>query len=600
MAPRADPERADLAPRQLIGRPGAPGLGVGPLVHLASSPAAALPQRAAPATSGGAAAEQVRLRAALTEAEQQLERLARSVGTDLGEEIGAIFEAQAMFTRDPSLVDPALALIAAGGVSAESGFTRAAEDGAASLAAIDDEYLRQRAADVRDVARRVIAILQGRAPREVISADGSPAVVAAEELDASEVAILRPELVVGIGLAAGAQTGHAAIVARAMGIPLVLALGPGLAAVPAGTLVVVDGDAGALLIAPSDGEIHARWAAQAAAAESFAGERGPSRAAGVRANGSEVADTLPKLGVRLAANIGSVREAAQAHELGAQGIGLVRTELLFLGRTDMPGLDEQRLTYASIRRQMPDQLIVFRTLDIGGDKPGPLAPAHPEANPALGVRGLRLGLRHPDVLITQLRALLEAAAGEQLDVMFPMIATMDEVRAARAAMEAARQASLDDGRGVAVRTRLGIMVEVPSAAVMAQALADEVDFFSVGTNDLAQYTLAADRTHPELAELTSALQPAVLRLIRDIAAAALSRGISVSVCGEAAGDPRAAPIFIGLGVEALSVAPTRLPALRRGLAPLSAQICRAAAEAALTASTIHEVRAGVDAVLSQV
>jgi phosphoenolpyruvate-protein kinase (PTS system EI component) len=295
-----------------------------------------------------------------------------------------------------------------------------------------------------------------------------------------------------------------------------------------------------------------------------------------------------------------VREAEKARALGANGIGLVRTELLFLGRSDPPGLDEQRALYRAIRKQMPGRSTIFRTLDIGGDKPGPLAPSSPEPNPALGVRGLRLGLRHPDVLEVQLRALLEASAGEQLDVMFPMVATLDELRAARAAVDRARAESVRAGREVAFRVRVGIMIEVPSAAVMADVLAEEADFFSIGTNDLAQYTLAADRTHPELADLTSALQPAVLRLIRDVVAAAKERDVSVSVCGEAAGDPLAAPIFVGLGVEALSVAPTRLERLGGRLATLSPDLCREAATAALAARSLDEVHSAVAAILDPV
>jgi phosphoenolpyruvate-protein kinase (PTS system EI component) len=375
----------------------------------------------------------------------------------------------------------------------------------------------------------------------------------------------------------------------------VLALGAGLDSVVDGALAALDGDSGTLLVEPSDAEVSAlreRAASPAVPSPTVPGDHavGSSEPVG-RANGG--------VQVVLAANVGSVREAEQAARAGAQGIGLVRTELLFLGRNEPPGLDEQRALYAAIRRHMSGRPVVFRTLDIGGDKPGPLAPAHAEANPALGVRGLRLGLRQPELLEVQLRALLEAAAEEQLDVMFPMVATLEELEAARFALGDASDASVRAGRSVAAHVRVGIMIEVPSAAILADVLARHVDFFSIGTNDLAQYTLAADRTHPELGELTSALQPAVLRLIRDVASAARAQGVSLSVCGEAAADPIAGPVFVGLGVGTLSVAPGRLADVRHVLDALSTEQCRAAAEAALGAGTLEGVRTAVTAVLGQ-
>jgi phosphoenolpyruvate-protein kinase (PTS system EI component) len=273
------------------------------------------------------------------------------------------------------------------------------------------------------------------------------------------------------------------------------------------------------------------------------------------------------------------------------GIGLVRTELLFLGRSAPPGLEEQRALYRRIAATLPGRPVVFRTLDIGGDKPASYLPAEAEMNPALGVRGLRLGLSRPDLFETQLRALLEADPGAPLRLLLPMVATVDEVTATREAIATAAAASRGAGAEVATDVRLGIMVEIPSVAILADAFAPIVDFFSIGTNDLVQYTLAADRTNPALAELATPLQPAVLRLIAHVTEAALPYGRPVAVCGEAAADPLAAALFVGLGVDELSVAPASVAGLRVTLAGLDVEACREAGTRALAAGNVAEVRA---------
>jgi phosphocarrier protein FPr len=382
--------------------------------------------------------------------------------------------------------------------------------------------------------------------------------------------------VAGVALAGGAPTGHAAIVARALGIPLALGLGEALLAIPEGEEVIVDGTLGRVLIAPD-------------ASERFA--MTPNESTHI-----PPAAQLPPLGlaVVIEGNAGSAREVEQAAAAGAQGIGLLRTELLFLGRTVAPGLDEQRALYRRIRRAMPDGAVVFRTLDVGGDKPAGYRPAISEANPALGVRGVRLGLRHPELLEVQLRALLEATPELPLHVMFPMVATLEEVREARTALERAVEASRRAGLNVAAEVHVGIMIEVPAAALMADALAPEVDFFSIGTNDLIQYTMAADRTSAELAELGTAMQPAILRLVGQVCRAAREHDRPVAVCGEAAADPLIAPLLVGLGASHLSVAASSVAQVHKALVGLSLDACRAAADAALRARASTDVRAIVE------
>jgi phosphocarrier protein FPr len=294
--------------------------------------------------------------------------------------------------------------------------------------------------------------------------------------------------------------------------------------------------------------------------------------------------------VTISANVSSPREAEAATAAGADGIGLVRTELLFLGRHTPPSVAEQRAVYSRIRAAMAGRPIVFRTLDVGGDKPA--AWQHEtEANPALGVRGLRLGLHRPELLDDQLTALVEAAAGEELRVMLPMVSTREEVDRARGRLDAILDRLESAGHARPTGVHLGVMIEVPSAAIMADALAEAVDFFSIGTNDLVQYTLAADRTNPALADLATAYQPAILRLVDSVVRAAAARGRHVAVCGEAAADPMLVPVLIGLGVDELSVTPSSIAAVRARAGDVSGERARELAVRALAASTADEVRA---------
>ena len=574
-----------MAQTILIGRAGSPGVGIGRLLVVGSpSPTVAgAPGRADDHAGGnghgpgGATSEHARLTAALDRCATELEALAVQTTARAGEEVGAIFEAQALFARDPGIVGPAFTLVAAGTGAGEA-ILQATSEQADVLAAVDDDYFRERAADVRDVGRRVAAILSGEERPDLWHPDGTPAVLVAADLDPSAVATLRPELVAGIALAGGTPTGHAAIVARALGIPLVLGLGAALTGVAVdvgGAAGAVDGSQGRLLIEPSADDL-AELESVVAAASTGSSASSPSVDAALR-------------GVSVVANVASPLEAEAALRAGADGIGLVRTELLFLGRSTPPSIGEQRATYARIVEVMGDRPVVFRTLDVGGDKPAEWQSTVVEPNPALGVRGLRLGLRRPDLLDDQLAALLEAAAGRELRVMLPMVSTREEVESARTRLEAVGARLAGEGIAVAASVQLGVMIEVPSAAIMADALAETADFFSIGTNDLVQYVLAADRTNPELADLASALQPAVLRLIDVVVRAAHPRGRHVAVCGEAAADPAVIPFLVGMGVTELSVAPGSVAAVRSLVAGLDLAWCRGLAAKALALGSLAEV-----------
>jgi len=566
----------------LSGRPGSPGIGEGRLIRVPEAVRdGATPVAGAARGQDSHGDEVARLRHALDLAAGQLEALATETAQRAGDEIGAIFEAQALFARDPALIDPALEAIRDGRRAVEA-IELAAADQADRLAAVDDAYFQERAADIRDVARRVVGILEGRPQPDLHHRDGTPAILVADDLDASVVATLRPELVSGIALAGGAPNGHLAIVARALGVPVVLGLGGAVTTGIEGEAAVVDGTGGRLLLDPSPADVAALRVGRPTGVSTA-----PTAAPG--GGNAGASGSSAELPVEIEANVGSVREAEEAAQAGAAGIGLVRTELLFLGRSTPPGEREQASVYRRILATMEGRPVVFRTLDIGGDKPAAYQASETEANPALGIRGLRLGLRHHELLETQLAALVEAAAGGTLRVLFPMVAVPEELEAAREVLDRVIARARESGSAPAT-VLVGIMVEVPSAAIGADLFAPLVDFYSIGTNDLVQYTLAVDRLNPALADLATPYQPALLRLIAQVTEAARGARRPVAVCGEAAADPLLAALLVGLGVTELSVAPGAIAPLRQGLAGLDVDRCRELARAALDAHSAAQVR----------
>jgi phosphoenolpyruvate-protein phosphotransferase len=402
-------------------------------------------------------------------------------------------------------------------------------------------------------------------------------IVIAGELTPAEAAGLDASVVRGIATAHGSATAHAAILARALGLPAVVGLGDGLLQIAEGTPLLLDGDAGTLQVEPSEELLRDAQERR---------ERDEQRRAAARERAHEQGATRDGTRIEVFANLGAAAEAAKAVELGAEGVGLLRTEFLFLDRAELPGEDEQAQTLRDIAVALDGRPLVVRTLDAGADKPLPALPMPPEANPFLGVRGIRLTLARRDILATQLRAILRVAAEHPVKTMLPMVATLGEVRAAREVLAEARAAT-----GVDAPMELGIMVEVPAAALTAAHLAEHVDFFSVGTNDLTQYTMAAERGDERLAPLLTGPQPAVLRLIGTTVEAARLHGRWVGVCGELAGDPAAAILLAGLGVTELSMAPSLIPEAKAALRAVELPAARAAAEAALDVEDADAARA---------
>ncbi len=524
--------------------------------------------------------ERARYEAARSRAEAELNQLAERAD----EQAREILTAHQLMLQDPELQNLVEEGIQAG-QPAEAAVRAAVEQFAGMLEALDDEYLRERAADVRDVGRRLVAALTGRTVGIVLR---QPAVVVARDLAPTDTIGIDRDLLLGIVTEQGGPTSHTSILARSWGIPAVVAAAGVLDAADDGMTVALDGDTGEVVLDPG-AETRSRYEAAMARAREQA-ERD-------RAEASLPAETPDGVRVELATNAGSPAEVAFAMEKGAEGVGLLRSEFLFMGRESAPTEEEQYQAYAEALQNANGQRVIIRTLDIGGDKDVPYLGLPKEENPFLGVRALRLCFRRPELFRTQLRALLRASVHGRLAIMFPMVNGLADLRRAREALAEARRSLEAEGHRVADQYEVGIMVEIPSAALLADHLAPEVDFFSIGTNDLVQYTLAVDRGNPELAEMYQPYHPAVLRLIDRVVQAAHAAGKWVGVCGEMGGLPEGALLLLGLGVDELSMAPALLPRIRRLVRSTPAAEARALAQQCLTVGTPEEVLALVEPVV---
>jgi phosphoenolpyruvate-protein phosphotransferase len=561
-APLAAPP-SDAPLTSLGGVPAAPGLAIGAAVRLIE------PEVAVNEIAGAPEAEAAALAAAVAAVEARLaQRL--TAESDQGREI---VEAHLAFLADPELAAAAQAAIA-GGASAGAAWSRAIGGYVDLLRAAGDARMLERAADLNDLKRQVLLALAGEAAAPLALPDN--AIVLADDILPSQLMELDPSRVAGLAISRGGPTSHVAILAAAMGIPAVVALGPRLLSIEDGALLILDADEGRLQVAPKPAEI--------AAAQTRLFER-RSRRAMAKATAQALCHTADGVRIEVFANLGAVDEAAGAVANGAEGCGLLRTEFLFMERAAAPDEAEQLAAYQAIAAALDGRPLIVRTLDIGADKPVAYLPLPAQDNPALGVRGIRVGLAWPELLRTQLRAILRVEPAGQIQIMLPMIASLSELRAVRAIV-----AELAADLAVTV-PKLGVMVETPAAAVTADLLAAEADFLSIGTNDLAQYALAMDRTSPELAAQVDALHPAVLRLVREAAAGAARLGRPVAVCGGLASDLAAAPILLGLGVTELSAAPATIPELKAAISELTLAQCRDLAERALRQTSAAEVRA---------
>jgi phosphoenolpyruvate-protein phosphotransferase len=573
-----------LTGNRLTGVAAAPGVARGPWIHVRRRE---LPVggRVAP---DAVDAEDVRLREAANAAADDLMALSERVGAEGHEDEAAIFMAHAAMAWDPTLVDGAASRIREQGEDAVAAILASGAAAASQLAALDDPLLAARAADVLDVADRIARILDGLPTDEVTLA--APAVVVAEDLSPSMTATLPREHILGILLEGGSPTAHAAILSRAYGIPAVVgargALGVLEAAGPAAELVL-DGATGEVVVAPDAGTI--------ADFDSRAARHARVRAADA-SEASLPAITTDGVEVTLLANIGAPAEALPARAFGARGVGLFRTEFLFLERLTPPTEDEQAAAYREAVEAFDGDPVTIRLLDIGGDKPIPYLPMPAEENPFLGVRALRLAHDRPELFVTQLRACYRAAVAGPVKVMAPMVADAGDVALLLALAGRARAELAEAGIAVGA-VDLGVMLEIPSAVLSADAWFGEVAFASLGTNDLTQYALAVDRGNPSLERYRDAMHPAVLRLIAMAADSAARAGIGLSVCGEMGGDPAAALALVGLGIRQLSMGTASLPAVGRAIRGAAAATLAETAALALHDRSAAEARARFSALL---
>jgi len=518
-----------------------------------------------------------RLQDALSTAEKQLEEISQNALESAGQEAAEIFEAHLVMLKDPELLAAVEQTIRADQINADAAFYEAAEMYAEMLENLSDEYLQARAADIRDVASRVINILCGEEIQETTLT--RPSIIIAEDLAPSDTIRFDRANTLGFFTAQGGTTSHTAILSRALGVPAVVGAGQLPSSV---SMVILDGDQGQLILDPDEATLSDYQHRQQLQLKKLDDERQSAKNPAVTLDGKQV---------EVVANIGNLEDAQNAIDHGAEGVGLFRTEFSYLEHSSLP--DEEALVkvYQNIFRTFGNLPVVVRTLDIGGDKEIPHLELPSETNPFLGHRGIRLCLSRPDLFKPQLRAVLRAGVEANLCIMFPMIATVDEVRQARKVLDECAAELENENLAYNPNPQVGVMIEVPSAVICADQLAQEVDFFSIGTNDLTQYTMAVDRTNAKVTYLVSALQPAVLRLIKQVIDHGHDAGIWVGMCGEMAGEPLAIPILLGFGLDEFSMNPPAIPQAKEIIRKWDTEQARSLAEQTLRCQTPEEVEA---------
>lgn len=544
-----------------------PGLAIGPIRQYTHR------RIVVEVTAKDPTAEELRLRQAMAAAQVELGQLHDEVKARSGAGRAAIFRAHAEFLNDSELIDDTIARIKKGH-SAGWSWQQAIEERVQVMEKVDDPIIAGRAVDLKDVGNRVLKLIAGVVDDQAF-VPTEPVILLAEDLTPSDTASLDPATILGFCTASGGPTSHTAIIARSLDIPAIVGAGPVVLHQTDGMLAILDGNSGNLYLEPSQADVESAKQTQGALQE--------LRAAEYRTR-YEPALTTDGHRVEVVANIGKAAEAEQAVNAGGEGVGLLRTEFLFLERLAPPTEEEQFEAYLTMVKALGGLPLIIRTLDIGGDKNVPYLNLPAEANPFLGVRGIRLCLAKPELFMPQLRAIYRASQHGPIKIMFPMVSTVEDLLAAQDFAEQARQ---EVG---AEPLETGIMIEVPSAVMMAQELAKEADFFSIGTNDLTQYTLAMDRVHPMLARRADGLHPAVLRMIDQTVKAAKAAGKWVGVCGGVAGDPQGAIILVGLGVSELSMSIPSIAAVKAKLRHVALADAQALAQQALSCRNAAEVR----------
>jgi phosphotransferase system enzyme I (PtsI) len=523
-----------------------------------------------------------RFETALIQTRMQILEMQQRIAESIGAKDAAIFDAHLLVVEDRTLIDEVLRKLETDLCNVEWVFQEVSTRYAETLNKIDDPYLRERALDIQDVTKRVIRNLQGKAPKTFLALS-EPHILVAHNLTPSDTASINRANVLGVATDLGSRTSHAAILARSLNIPAIVGLHDITVKLETGQHVLLDGSDGLLVIDPAPetiahyAEIESRRAKVTAKLKELRTTRSTTR------DGHHIV---------LSANIELPEDVEAVAANGAEGIGLYRTEFLYLNRSELPTEQEQFETYRKVaERVRPDPLII-RTFDLGGDKLAPgTVDITDELNPFLGWRAIRLCLENIDIFKTQLRAVLRASAVGNIKIMFPMISGLEELRRAKAVLTECEEELHRSGVPLAEKIEVGAMIEIPSAAICANVLAPEVDFFSIGTNDLIQYALAVDRVNEKLAHLYEPTHPAVLRLLKMIAEAAHANNIWVGVCGEMAGDVALIPLLLGLGMDELSASATLVPRVKRAVQSLAIPECRELVEETLKLNTASEILA---------
>ncbi|EJW17477.1 phosphoenolpyruvate--protein phosphotransferase [Paenibacillus alvei] len=521
-----------------------------------------------------------RLYDGIRSSKHEIEFIKSEIKEMVGSEESCIFDAHLAILDDPIFMNEIQGLIQRQYKAAEVAVKEAIDHFVTMFDLLDDEYMKERALDIKDVGNRLLKHLLG-APEITLPTDAQPYILVAKELSPSQLVHLNPKNVLGIVMLQGGKTSHSAIMARALGIPLVLGLeGKISKPIQTGDTVIVDGEYGIVHIAPPLDVISCYEVRRDAYVQ---------EADELQKIVSLPAVTLDDFNVQLGANISSTRELNIADQNGAEGVGLFRTEFMYMDRSYPPSEAEQFTVYLEAAEHCKEKSVIIRTLDVGGDKPMDYLNLPEEDNPFLGYRAIRICLDRQDLFKTQLRAILRASAHGPIMVMFPMITSVNEVQAAKSILEDAKAELREEGLPFNEELPVGIMIEVPAAAMIADQLAKEVDFFSIGTNDLVQYTLAVDRMNEQIAHMYDPFHPAVLRLIRYTVQAAKQAGIMVGVCGEMAGDPRAVPIWLALGVNKLSMSSRSIPRVKAAVRRSTVEQCKRIAQSVFESGTKEEI-----------
>jgi phosphoenolpyruvate-protein phosphotransferase len=515
--------------------------------------------------------EWLRLQAAINLTRNQLQALEERARKNIGANEAEIFVAHQEFLGDVELMGKIRDVIFKQFVNAEAAVKMNYDEFAEALAGLDDPYFQARAQDLQDVANRILRCLQGQEDGDEALLT-RPSIIVADDLTPSDTVQFDKEKILGICIAKGGPTSHTAILARSLGVPAIVSASFDLSEIESEILTVLDGSDGSVVFGPTLNELNLAKERQI--------EWTKTRAVQL-ASASQPAVTMDGHTVEVVANIGGVDDARKAIEMGAEGVGLFRTEFLYLDRTELLDIKDQVAIYHDVMEIMAGKPLVVRTLDIGGDKNVHYLGLTQEPNPFLGWRGIRMVRERPDILANQFQALLLAGKNTDLRIMLPMVSSVGEVQRAREIYEEVRNSLLAQGKQIAENVQFGIMVEVPSAALLADHLAEIVDFFSIGTNDLTQYTLAIDRTNERVAVLASPFNPSVLRLISMTIEAAHKRGKWVGLCGELAGETMAVPLLLGMGLDEFSMAPSSVPPVKQAIRSWSLERCKEVVKEAL-------------------